>query len=251
MVTLRVDVVRTSAPAARTAIVDATIATLHGVHDDSVSQATTSSPRAPQAERLSRALVVDAAITIARRDGLDALSMRRLAEELGVSTMAAYRHVAGKDTLVDDVLEAALGGMDHHTTEEGWQEQTLELALRSYAVFLSVPGLAEHLHGRALSRPGIVQWLEALSRPLADAGISEAERVGFVPALIWQLRGAARLEAEWSDTLQSLEQVSAGGADDTPLISGGREAIGELEAIDLFRAAIQLLTDGLASRVRA
>lgn len=221
------------------------------MHDDSVSQATTSSPRAPQAERLSRALVVDAAITIARRDGLDALSMRRLAEELGVSTMAAYRHVAGKDTLVDDVLEAALGGMDHHSSEETWQEQIAELAQRSYDVFLSVPGLAEHLHGRALSRPGIVQWLEALSRPLADAGIPEDERVGFVPALIWHLRGAARLDAEWSETLQSLEQISAGGADDAPNMRGGRDEIGDREALDLFRASIQFLTDGLASRVRA
>jgi AcrR family transcriptional regulator len=221
------------------------------VHDESVSQATTSAPRAPQAERLSRALVVDAAITIARRDGLDSLSMRRLAEELGVSTMAAYRHVAGKDTLVDDVLEAALGGMDHHSSEEGWQEQIAEIADRSYEVFLSVPGLADHLHGRALSRPGIVQWLEALSRPLAEAGISEEDRVGFVPSLISQPRGAARLEAEWSETLQSLEQVSSGGAEDAPIVRGGREELGDREAIDLFRASVRLLTDGLAARVHA
>jgi TetR/AcrR family tetracycline transcriptional repressor len=234
-----------------TANVTDRIGTLHQVHDESVSQASTTPARAPQAERLSRTLVVDAAITIARRDGLDALSMRRLAEELGVSTMAAYRHVAGKDTLVDDVLEAALGGMDLETTEDTWQEQITELASRSYAVVLSVPGLAEHLHGRALSRPGIVRWLEALSRPLADAGIPESERVGFVPSLIWQLRGAARLDAEWAETLQSLEQVSSGGADDVPNMRGGRDEVGDLEPVDIFRGAIQLLTDGLASRVAA
>jgi AcrR family transcriptional regulator len=227
----------------------ARIGTLCLVHDDSVSQASTSSPRAPQAERLSRTLVVDAAITIARRDGLDALSMRRLAEELGVSTMAAYRHVAGKDTLVDDVLEACLGGMDLETTEDTWQEQVMELATRSFEVFLSVPGLAEHLHGRALSRPGIVRWLEALGTPLAEAGIPDAERVGFVPTVIWQLRGAARLEAEWSETMQSLEQVSASGAEDAPILRGGRDEIGDKSATDIFRGAIGLLTDGLASRV--
>lgn len=221
------------------------------MHDDSVSQATTSSPRPPQAERLSRALVVDAAITIARRDGLDALSMRRLAEELGVSTMAAYRHVAGKDTLVDDVLEAALGGMDLETTEEGWQEQVAELAFRSYEVFLSVPGLADHLHGRALSRPGIVRWLEALSAPVVDAGISEDERAGFVPSLIWQLRGAARLDAEWSETLTSLEQISAAAPEDAPTMRGSREELVAYGPADLFRASVRLLTDGLAARVRA
>lgn len=221
------------------------------MHDDQVSQATTSAPRAPQAERLSRAVVVDAAITIARRDGLDTLSMRRLAEELGVSTMAAYRHVAGKDTLVDDVLEAALGGMDLETSEDTWQEQIAELATRSFEVFLSVPGLADHLHGRALSRPGLVRWLEALGAPLADAGISEDERVGFVPSLIWQLQGAARLEAQWAETLQSLEQVSADGPEDAPTMRGGREELGDREPADLFRASVQLLTDGLAARVRA
>ena len=221
------------------------------MHDEQVSQATTSAPRAPQAERLSRAVVVDAAITIARRDGLDTLSMRRLAEELGVSTMAAYRHVAGKDTLVDDVLEAALGGMDLETSEDTWQEQIAELATRSFEVFLSVPGLADHLHGRAFSRPGLVRWLEALSAPLADAGISEDERVGFVPSLVWQLQGAARLEAQWSATMQSLEQVSSDGPEDAPIVRGGREELGDREAIDLFRASVQLLTDGLAARVRA
>ncbi|WP_026911527.1 TetR/AcrR family transcriptional regulator [Patulibacter minatonensis] len=221
------------------------------MHDDSVSQATTSSPRAPQAERLSRALVVDAAITIARRDGLDALSMRRLAEELGVSTMAAYRHVAGKDTLVDDVLEAVLGGMDHDSTEDTWQEQVAEIAMRSYEVFLSVPGLADHLHGRALSRPGIVQWLEALSRPLAEADIPDDELIGFVPALIWQLRGAARLEAEWSETLHSLEQVSALEPSDAPNLRSGHDEMQTRDAAEYFRASVQLLTDGLAVRVRA
>lgn len=240
-----------SAPRVSSPKVTDRIATLRQVLDDSVSPATTSATRAPQAERLSRTLVVDAAITIARRDGLDALSMRRLAEELGVSTMAAYRHVAGKDTLVDDVLDAALGGIDAATTEERWQDQIVELASRSYEVFLSVPGLAENLHGRALSRPGIVHWLEALSAPLIEAGIPEDERVAFIPAVVWHLRGAARLDAEWSETLQSLEQVSSSAGDDTPNMRTSREQIGTLEAADIFRASIRLLTDGLAARVAA
>jgi AcrR family transcriptional regulator len=228
------------------------IGILHPVHDVSAPQALSTSTRAPQAERLSRALVIDAAMTIARRDGLDTLSMRRLAEELGVSTMAAYRHVAGKDTLVDDVLEAAVAAMDVEVPEDApWEDQVTELALRSYAVFLSVPGLAEHLHGRALSRPGVVRWVEALNAPLVAAGIPYEQRAGFTPALVWILRGAARLEAEWGETMQSLEQVSASGSDDTPTMRGSREAIGDLQAEDLLRNSIAMLTAGLAARVTA
>lgn len=177
--------------------------------------------------------------------------MRRLAEELGVSTMAAYRHVAGKDTLVDDVLDAALGEIDAETTEDRWQDQIVELAMRSFAIFLSVPGLAEHLHGRALSRPGIVHWLEALTAPLVEAGISEDERIAFIPAVVWHLRGAARLDAEWSETLQALEQVSSSPGDEAPAMRRGRERIGTLEAADILRSSIRLLTDGLAARVAA
>jgi AcrR family transcriptional regulator len=52
--------------------------------------------------------VIDAAADIASRDGIDALSMRRLAEELDVSTMAAYRHVPSKVALVEALLIRAL-----------------------------------------------------------------------------------------------------------------------------------------------
>jgi AcrR family transcriptional regulator len=236
----------------RVAALTLPIGTIPAVPDVPVSQATTSSPRAPQAERLSRALVIDAAMTIARRDGLDTLSMRRLAEELGVSTMAAYRHVAGKDTLVDDVLEAAVASIDLDVPEDAsWEEQITLLVERSYAVFLSVPGLAEHLHGRALSRPGLVRWLEALNAPLANAGIPYEQRVGFTPALVWMLRGAARLDGEWSEVMQSLEQISAGGPEDAPNMRNQREEIGDHQAEDFLKHAVGMLTAGLSARVTA
>jgi AcrR family transcriptional regulator len=169
-----------------------------------------------------------------------------------VSTMAAYRHVAGKDTLVDDVLEAAVSSLDLDVPEDAsWEEQIAELAMRSYAVFLSVPGLAEHLHGRALSRPGVVRWFEALNAPLVAAGIPYEQRAGFTPAIVWLLRGAARLDAEWAETMQSLEQVSASGADDAPTMRGSREDIGDLQAEDFLRNSVAMLTAGLAARVAA
>lgn len=54
---------------------------------------------------LSRRRIVDVAVELAQRDGLDALTMRRLADELGVTPMAAYRHVAGKDDLLQAMAE--------------------------------------------------------------------------------------------------------------------------------------------------
>jgi AcrR family transcriptional regulator len=57
-------------------------------------------------EPLTRARIVDAALTIARRDGLAAASMRAIGRELDVSTMAAYRHVPDHEAIVSEVIRA-------------------------------------------------------------------------------------------------------------------------------------------------
>ena len=62
-------------------------------------------PRRP----LSRARIVAAAVAIADAEGLDAVSMPRLARELGTAPMSLYRHVPHKDALVDLMLDAAIG----------------------------------------------------------------------------------------------------------------------------------------------
>jgi AcrR family transcriptional regulator len=71
------------------------------------AQAATERPRAP----LSRDRVLRAAVELADRDGLDALTMRRLAQELGVEAMSLYHHVANKEAVLDGVTEVVLGEM--------------------------------------------------------------------------------------------------------------------------------------------
>ncbi len=60
-------------------------------------------------ERLNRDRVLAAAVALADAEGLDAVSMRRLATELGVVPMALYKHVADKDALLDGMVDVALG----------------------------------------------------------------------------------------------------------------------------------------------
>src|ERR1700722_8902746 len=65
--------------------------------------------RTPYTTPLRRELVLDAALTVAERVGLERLSMRLVAGELGVSAMALYRHVKDKDDLLDGLVERLLG----------------------------------------------------------------------------------------------------------------------------------------------
>jgi AcrR family transcriptional regulator len=72
--------------------------------------------------------MVLAAVALADADGLDGLSMRRLAEELDAAPMALYRHVANKDDLLDGMIDVVFAELDF-PTEAGWRTAMRERAL--------------------------------------------------------------------------------------------------------------------------
>jgi AcrR family transcriptional regulator len=93
---------------------------------------TPSSPR--------RAEIVAAAVRIADAEGVDALSMRRLAEELGVATMTPYTHVADKDELLDLMRDAVAAEMIvPEPIPDDWREALRAIALRTKAAFEAHP----------------------------------------------------------------------------------------------------------------
>ena len=61
---------------------------------------------------LSRERVLRAAITLADRGGIEALTMRRLGQELGVEAMSLYKHVSNKDDVLDGIVDLVLGDID-------------------------------------------------------------------------------------------------------------------------------------------
>jgi AcrR family transcriptional regulator len=71
--------------------------------------------------RLSRAVVVDAALRIVDRDGLDGVSMRRLAAAIGATPMALYRHVPNKAALLDALVAAVLSRLEFPTGDLPWR----------------------------------------------------------------------------------------------------------------------------------
>ena len=71
--------------------------------------------------RLSRPLVLEAAVAFADEDGLDGFSMRRLAQQLGVVPMALYKHVANKDELLDGMVDIVFGEIESPSVGEDWR----------------------------------------------------------------------------------------------------------------------------------
>ncbi|WP_371499905.1 TetR/AcrR family transcriptional regulator [Kitasatospora sp. NBC_00374] len=80
--------------------------------------------------------IAAAAVGIADTEGLDAVTMRRLAAELGVAPMAAYRYVSGKDELLELMVDFAYGELALPDDGTGWRDTMLALATRTRAVTL-------------------------------------------------------------------------------------------------------------------
>ena len=75
---------------------------------------------------MSRRRILEAAVRFVDREGLEALSMRKLGGELGVEAMSLYNHVPNKDALLDGMVEVLLGGLKIPPEKEGWEKRVRE-----------------------------------------------------------------------------------------------------------------------------
>jgi AcrR family transcriptional regulator len=99
--------------------------------------------------RLNRARVIEAAVAFADRNGLARLSMRNLADDLGVVPMALYKHVAGKEALLDALVDAVVSGFPCPPDDLDWRS----------AVRCRVLGAREHLLRHPWARQAIESHL--------------------------------------------------------------------------------------------
>jgi AcrR family transcriptional regulator len=133
-----------------------------------IQAGTDTEPRAP----LSRERVLRAAVDLADRGGVEALSMRKLGQELGVDAMALYRHVRGKDDLLDGVAEMIVGQIERPTAGEEWKSTLRELAMAARRVMLRHPWARQVLEERGTSGPAALAHIEAVLATLLDGGFS-------------------------------------------------------------------------------
>jgi AcrR family transcriptional regulator len=82
--------------------------------------------------RLSRSLVLQAAVALADQEGLDGFSMRRLAQELGVVPMALYKHVANKDELIDGMVDIVFGEIESPAIDDDWRSAMRRRAISAH-----------------------------------------------------------------------------------------------------------------------
>ena len=125
-------------------------------------------PRTP----LSRERVLKAAIDLADREGIESLSMRKLGQELGVDAMALYRHVRGKDDLLDGVADLVVGEIERPVATDDWKAALRRQAMAARKVMLRHPWARRVLEERGTSGPASLAHIEAVLATLLGAGFS-------------------------------------------------------------------------------
>lgn len=130
---------------------------------------------------LEKTQIVDAAIEISRREGIEALTIRRLAAEVGASRMALYRHVADKEALLNLVADgiATRQVIPDAALDGPWDERLRHLAHSMRRVLREHPGFVDRMMSRANAGPGGMQIAETIADILAAAGLGHAAAARF------------------------------------------------------------------------
>ena len=121
---------------------------------------------------LTRERVLLAAVEVADRGGLEALTMRRLGQELGVEAMAIYRHVKDKDDLLDGVVQVLVGTIGRPEPGDDWKATLRAQLMAARAVMLRHPWARRVLEDRGSTGPATLAHIDSILGILAGAGFS-------------------------------------------------------------------------------
>ena len=190
--------------------------------------------------------VVRTALALLDRDGLDAFSMRRLAAELGVSSMAAYYHFPSKASLLAEVYQHAFS--ERPVPEPGgpWLEEALALAHWIRDGFLAHPVAVTLRNHVPWPTPGSVQiaerWLDVLRRAgFEDAGLARAYHT-----VVAAILGLAEQEA--TAATRPLSKDFDRAIEKAPSLKAVLPALQQVDRRDAFENALRILFSGLLAQ---
>ncbi|ALG07388.1 TetR/AcrR family transcriptional regulator C-terminal domain-containing protein [Kibdelosporangium phytohabitans] len=197
-------------------------------------------PRKAAKERdLGRGAVIRAAIVIADAEGLQAVSMRRVAMDLGVATMSLYRHVPSKDDLVVEMADAAFGERPFPERIPGDWRAAMEIAARlMWTVCRRHPWIAEAMSmTRPRVSPNLIMYTEWVFTVLRRFGLSMDDMMYTHLSVFGHVRGLAL-------TLQDETRARQdSGVTHDEWIVTQEEALGQLLATGRYPTMAEIITD--------
>ena len=125
-------------------------------------------PRTP----LSKERVLAAAVALADTRGVESLSMRKLAQELGVVPMALYKHVANKDELLDGMIDVVVGEIDPPAGGTDWKAAIRQRVLSARRALRRHPWASQVMESRDSPTPAVLQYMDSMIGMFRAGGFS-------------------------------------------------------------------------------
>jgi AcrR family transcriptional regulator len=213
-------------------------------------------PERPKASPLSRGKVVAAAVRLADRQGVERLSMRVLAADLGVEAMSLYNHVRNKDDLVDAMVEAVLATIPPPRPGPDWRAALRDRALAMRSAFTAHPWAPQLIVGRLNTGPNSLALYDATIGCFVSAGVDHATADHLCNAMDSLIYGFHLLERSFP---LPPDHYADAARDFLPLIDAGRlphlhalamlVADGAHAGVHDFAFAIDLLLEAIERRM--
>ena len=125
-------------------------------------------PRTP----VTRERALAEAVALADAEGIDAVSMRRLAARLDVVPMALYKHLTNKDDLLDGMVATLIASYDPPAPELGWKDAVRAQILSARRVLLTHPWARQVIETRTTRTPQVLGYMDRLSGLFIDGGFT-------------------------------------------------------------------------------
>nr|WP_168720814.1 TetR/AcrR family transcriptional regulator [Streptomyces sp. SAT1] len=215
-----------------------------------MSDPSTSRPARGRPPRLDQARTVETALDLLNASGLDALTMRRLADAMGVQAGALYRYFRTKEDLLTAMAERMMAGVRAPAGGADWRDRLSGLARALRQALLAHRDGARVFAGTHSTGPGTLGFAESCTGVLRDAGFSDADAARAVLAVVrltvgHTLEEQAALRTEDgspADAEVLREAVSAGGY---PHLTAVLPTLTEPDQAPHFEFGLALLTAGL------
>jgi AcrR family transcriptional regulator len=164
----------------------------------------------PSTRTLSRATIIDVALTIVDEEGLEAVTMRRVAEELNTGPASLYAHVANKQELQDELLDRVIGEIDPIVPDPAnWREQTKDYMRAMHDVLVAHKDVAAVALGKIPLGPNALDSMENLLALLRAGGLDDrtcALAADLLPQYV--VAGVYEYAVGWSE-MKSLDVAEA------------------------------------------
>jgi AcrR family transcriptional regulator len=216
-------------------------------------------PEPPGRGGLSRAEIVRVALTVADAEGLDAVSIRRLARELNSGAMSIYHYFASRDELLELMAETVAAEMLVDELPADWRQALKAIARRSRATFKAHPWMLATLNERPRVTPNLLRHIEQTSqalRRLGEGGADPALLSGIAFAVDDFMIGCTIRELMGPERAATLGEATEDPhirylleSGEFPMLEQFVRAGGELPRFDRFEQGLEWLLDGFAARL--